>query len=657
MRTLLAIAAALVLLAIVARVARFEYAPMPAVERLANPQRYVGDVAFDVFGRRVSHAEAQTLLQSAAGRALLSPASGAIAVDDELIELGREAFYEETFGNEWFMTDVLGLIDGPITPFAVARAVLALRGRGTEDLHVRLAETVTIGERTLHKGEAIPTGIDVPRGSLAPLGMKVVYDRGRLRVGGTCALCHSTVDPQTGRVVEGAPNADLNIGLLLALATNSAAYLGHATLEDIGRFTRPDGPTVIGTRGRPLPLPDPVALERAVDEMLAAWAPGNFDSTPDAVNNPTQIPDSFTRHDHPFGWSGFAVIGPFRGLNVLNNNVHGLNADMTTVAHMAGALFDMDPEVYLGALLQNAANPRLRFDPGQGDHRPSEFLRSVSPTPETPGLAEVVVLPTFPRASAIATHSLYASVPGHPVWRHISAISAFQDSLLPPPAPQVDPARVVLGRQVFRAAGCAECHSGPGYTNHLILPAAQVGTQPSRARALMKQGLMLVPPMTYPFDAPVPVPEGTPTIPVPVSPEQDAALRLAFALDGAGGYKVKGLIGLAWTAPYLHDGGVAVGPDPARHIGLPGTVYSAVRPDPAHSLRALIDRQWRARVVAANRASRAAQMTHATGEGHDFYVDAQAGFDREQQEALIAYLLALTRDEGGEGRGLPPPQP
>ena len=35
--------------------------------------------------------------------------------------------------------------------------------------------------------------------------------------------------------------------------------------------------------------------------------------------------------------------------------------------------------------------------------------------------------------------------------------------------------------------------------------------------------------------------------------------RLAYAQDGAGSYKVQSLIGLAYDAPYLHDGGVAAG--------------------------------------------------------------------------------------------------
>jgi hypothetical protein len=44
---------------------------------------------------------------------------------------------------------------------------------------------------------------------------------------------------------------------------------------------------------------------------------------------------------------------------------------------------------------------------------------------------------------------------------------------------------------------------------------------------------------------------------------------------------------------------------PQGELGLPGTVYRFARPDPEASLRALVDRELRARVVAANRADRA----------------------------------------------------
>jgi hypothetical protein len=77
-------------------------------------------------------------------------------------------------------------------------------------------------------------------------------------------------------------------------------------------------------------------------------------------------------------------------------------------------------------------------------------------------------------------------------------------------------------------------------------------------------------------------------------------VRLAYGFGRACGYKSPALIGLYWLPPYLHDGGVTVGPE--GELGPPQTVYRFLRPDPQASLRALLDRELRAGVVAANRA-------------------------------------------------------
>jgi hypothetical protein len=93
--------------------------------------------------------------------------------------------------------------------------------------------------------------------------------------------------------------------------------------------------------------------------------------------------------------------------------------------------------------------------------------------------------------------------------------------------------------------------------------------------------------------------------------------------------------------PYLHDGGVAVGPDPGRQLGMAGTVAAGIRPDPAESLRALVDRSLRERVVAANHADASIKDMHVQGIGHEYWADGSNGFSREDQDALIHYLLTV----------------
>jgi hypothetical protein len=70
-------------------------------------------------------------------------------------------------------------------------------------------------------------------------------------------------------------------------------------------------------------------------------------------------------------------------------------------------------------------------------------------------------------------------------------------------------------------------------------------------------------------------------------------------------------------------------------------VEKNIAPDPLNSLKALVDRELRSRVVAANAASPALRRMNVQGIGHNYWVDRQSGFtDREQQELLL-YLLTF----------------
>jgi hypothetical protein len=46
----------------------------------------------------------------------LSPENRAVVVTEDLLKLGRKAFYSETFGNEVFQKDGVGVLDSPINP-------------------------------------------------------------------------------------------------------------------------------------------------------------------------------------------------------------------------------------------------------------------------------------------------------------------------------------------------------------------------------------------------------------------------------------------------------------------------------------------------------------------------------------------------------------
>lgn len=337
-------------------------------------------------GHVVSQGEADELLQTEARRKLLSADNGAVEVTEDLIDLGRKAFYQETFGNEILFTDVAGILDGPLSVGNLARATLALKGNATTNLQVPLEEDFTTGRRTFKAGTVLSTGLDVPKGSLFPLGLVSLLERGKLRVGISCALCHAAVSEKSGRIIEGATNTDINLGPLLAMASNSAALFRQT---DVNPTDIPQGQhTYIKSNGEVATLPDPKLLEDAVDASILSWPPGNFVSNGDLRNNSAKVPSSYTHDAWPYAWSGVASIGWFHGLTTLNNAVFGLNADPTTTADVAETVLGIGKETYLGAMFQKAAAPKFRLPEGT---RPSEFLNKIDPTPGAPGIIAVVI--------------------------------------------------------------------------------------------------------------------------------------------------------------------------------------------------------------------------------------------------------------------------
>ena len=84
----------------------------------------------------------------------------------------------------------------------------------------------------------------------------------------------------------------------------------------------------------------------------------------------------------------------------------------------------------------------------------------------------------------------------------------------------------------------------------------------------------------------------------------------------------------------MHDGGVSVGLDKDKELGMAGTLMKGIMPDAQNSLTAMVDKQLREKVIEANRASKALQDVHVDGSGHEYWVDETTGFTEEEQEAF-----------------------
>ncbi len=178
---------------------------------------------------------------------------------ENMVEQGRQIFRFETFGDEAFWTDTLqlqkaiaGTANGGVGPGVSPATALgvglkvdvnALPGKLVVDLKnnkVNLSDPATT--LALLKLDAV-------------VGVKGSFDAaGNLEsIGVTCAICHSTVDdsfaPGIGNRLDGWPNRDLNVGVIISLSPN---------LDPIAKRLHTDVPTV--------------------KTVLNSWGPGKYDA-------------------------------------------------------------------------------------------------------------------------------------------------------------------------------------------------------------------------------------------------------------------------------------------------------------------------------------------------------------------------------------------
>ena len=254
-------------------------------------------VAFSVFlctskiQRRVA-AQNVTQEESAVDRAIDNHAR-------QFVAQGRQIFRFDTFGDQAFWGDTLKLhqaIEGanlggvgpgvsPATALAVGLKV---------DVDALPASFIT----ALQQGQV---NLNDPATTLALLKLNSVVgvtgffnDQGSLRsMGIQCAFCHSTVDnslaPGIGHRLDGWPNRDLNVGVIVSLAPNLA------------------------------PFTDLLGVDaNTVKTVLGTWGPGCFDAElskdgkalrPDGKQACTLIPPAFGLAGvNLHTWTGFGSV-------------------------------------------------------------------------------------------------------------------------------------------------------------------------------------------------------------------------------------------------------------------------------------------------------------------------------------------------------------
>ena len=191
-----------------------------------------------------------------------APSHAAGRPDPQLVREGREIFRYETFGDEGYWTDTLRLHEA---------VEMAVSPRTALDVGLKV-DVDALPQAVKDALAAGAVDLDDPATTLALLELDAVLGlRGRVEVqdgaqrlvslGITCALCHSTVDdtfgPGIGRRLDGWPNRDLDVGLIVSLS--------------------------------------PALQDADVQAVLSSWGPGMYDAywNLDGLNDPTVIPPAY----------------------------------------------------------------------------------------------------------------------------------------------------------------------------------------------------------------------------------------------------------------------------------------------------------------------------------------------------------------------------
>src|SRR5687767_8345024 len=192
---------------------------------------------------------------------------------------GQRIFRFETFGDEQFWTDTARMHEvvqkavSPRTALSVGLKVDAAA------IPADVAQAIKAGQVDLESPATTVTLLKLN----AVVGLKGTVNTvgGRdtlVRLGVTCALCHSTVDNSfargIGRRIDGAPNVDLNVGAIIALSpaitpAQKAVYNSWGKGKYDPRYNF-DG------KSTPLVLPPAYGLSAIRNETFTAEGPISY---------------------------------------------------------------------------------------------------------------------------------------------------------------------------------------------------------------------------------------------------------------------------------------------------------------------------------------------------------------------------------------------
>jgi cytochrome c553 len=322
-------------------------------------------------------------------------------VDNSQISAGRTLFMTETFGNDKFFGETLGLhtvLNNVAPKDAVALGVQVDIGKVPAGI-VAVMTGTDLAAKDAALGDPAVTRQLIKAGAV--IGVKGSYasaaasDNTLTSVGITCGLCHVTVKPTTFTLTSGA----------------TALPIGDPQFNGIPNSTMNAGKILSLT---------PFAVANGLSATLAGWGPGRFDiralnELDDSVDNPTAYPPlwnfpALQANGYALGWDGM-----FKGTNALASITEAV---YDLIMHGNGSF----------ATSHGAIPPALAFTPRQA------VLDKFQDNP----------------ASVITADKLLQ-------------VQAFLQSLRSPVADGFDQLQATFGKTLFEGkAKCATCHPAAG---------------------------------------------------------------------------------------------------------------------------------------------------------------------------------------------------
>jgi len=221
-----------------------------------------------------------------------------------MVGQGRHIFRFDTFGDEVFWGDTIRLHEG-IAKVSPKQALAVGLKVDSNALPKEIVDALKRGDVNLNDPAVTAQLLQMN----AVVGVTGFFSGGSLTsIGLQCAFCHSTVDDSfsagIGKRLDGWPNQDLNVGEIVALATN---------LDPVADLLGVDVPTV--------------------QKVLKSWGPGKFDAQlfldgkafrEDGSSAATLIPPAFglagvNNHTSTGSWGTVSYWNAF----VANIEMHG----------------------------------------------------------------------------------------------------------------------------------------------------------------------------------------------------------------------------------------------------------------------------------------------------------------------------------------------